>query len=356
MPTEKELQITYLITSLETGGAQTGLVRLLNMLPPDEYNVNVVSFIEGDKSLIEELPSHVETNVIDITTKHQVYKLIPTLFEANKSDLLVCSLYHATIVGRISSILGDTPVINWQHNERFNNTLRKAIYQLTNPLASDIIADSTAVKGMLLSEFSLSSSDVHVVPIAGVDMETYRPKGSHSESEKVTVGTLGTLTKQKNHEVVLEIAEIFESSGVEFVVAGDGPRREELELTVSKRNIDNIRFEGYVQEPWRFLQSLDVYFQPSLYEGLCITVIEAMACGLPVVGSDVGGISQTVEHGRTGFIANPEDIDSFTDYLRKLISDPELRTEMGEASRDRVEERYSANSLVKKFCAIVDQY
>lgn len=356
MPAEEVLQITYLISSLETGGAQTGLVRLLNVLSPDKYDVKVIAFTDGDKSLVEELPSHVETNVLGITRKYEVYKLIPTLFDIHKSDILVCSLYHATIVGRILGTLGDTPVVNWQHNEQFKNEVRKGIYHLTNPLASEILADSTAVREMLLSEFSISPNDVHVVPIAGVDMETYRPKESHSESEKVTVGTLGTLTRQKNHEAVLEMAKEFEGSGVEFAIAGDGPRREELELTVSKQNIGNIRFEGYVQKPWRFLQSLDVYFQPSLYEGLCITVIEAMACELPVVGSDVGEISRTVEHGKTGFIAPPEDRDAFEDYLQRLVSNPDRRTEMGEAARNRVEERYSADSLRQKFCAVIEKY
>jgi glycosyltransferase involved in cell wall biosynthesis len=137
----------------------------------------------------------------------------------------------------------------------------------------------------------------------------------------------------------------------EFHVIGDGPLRDELCALASDHAPNSVTFHGE-RPPDKipsFLNKLDVYFQPSRREGLCITVIEAMACGLPVVGSNAGGISESVVHGETGLLASADDIDKHCEHLRTLGEDDALRQQYGRASRLRVEECYSAEALREKF-------
>jgi glycosyltransferase involved in cell wall biosynthesis len=127
--------------------------------------------------------------------------------------------------------------------------------------------------------------------------------------------------------------------------------QKKLEETVKLEIPENIEFEQDLTEKELIeeLKSSDIYFQPSKWEGLCITVLEAMSCELPVVASSVGGIKDTVIHGETGYKAEPESVEEFCDYIKELSEKPERRKEFGIKGRERVKEKYSAKILKKEF-------
>jgi len=336
--------LVYLLSSLETGGAQTGMFRLLEGLAADEFDVLVVPLQVADETLMERLPAHVSLHDLGIDNKYRLGKLRPLWSLLSTADILVCSLFHATIVGRVLGRLQTVPtVVNWHHNEQFQGAYRRQLYARTNRFVDMILADSAAVERALRREFG-AEVPVSTVPIAGIDIDSYPPV-SHSETAPLTVGTLGTLTPQKNHREVLTVAA--EMPDISFHIAGDGPLRAELEQEAA--SLPNMQFRGYVADVPAFLSEVDVYFQPSLFEGLCITVIEAMAAGLPVVGSDVGGISDSVAHGETGYLADPADTRSFIECIDRLRQHPDQRQAFGMAGREYVQRNYSRERLVDAF-------
>jgi glycosyltransferase involved in cell wall biosynthesis len=148
---------------------------------------------------------------------------------------------------------------------------------------------------------------------------------------------------------MIELARRFTDTNVDFEIAGSGPLLEQCRQEVQDAEVDNITFRGFVDDLPAFLRNGDVYVQPSTSEGLCVTVPEAMACGLPVVGSAVGGIPESVVEGETGYLVDPHDVEGFESRIRELLEDAPQRDRFGRRGRDRVEERYSQRVLVGEF-------
>lgn len=145
-----------------------------------------------------------------------------------------------------------------------------------------------------------------------------------------------------------------EYPGLRLEIAGSGPQREELETEIRQLRLDHqIQLLGWKQD-LRHLREWDIFAMPSLDEGLPISALEAMAEGLPVVATTIGGLPELVENGHTGLLVPPQDVEALAKALRRLISDPKLRRSMGSAGRNRVVEQFSVRSMVAKIESIYD--
>jgi glycosyltransferase involved in cell wall biosynthesis len=219
---------------------------------------------------------------------------------------------------------------------------------LTAGFSDVVLADSEPVAEMLISDLELDENLVHTVPLAGIDLERYTPV-THCDSTEITVGTIGRLSEQKNITTVLDVAGRFHASNVQFEIAGDGELYEKLQAQIDGRNLTNVSLLGFVTDVPAFIADLDIYFQPSLWEGLCITVLEAMATRLPVVGSDVGGIGRNIEDGESGYLYEPDDVDGFVSGIERLRTNPGLRQRFGDHGREIVGESFTQDVLVREF-------
>jgi glycosyltransferase involved in cell wall biosynthesis len=348
-----EYDILYIINSLDIGGAEIGMCRLLDGLDQTEYNVIVVS-LSGCNTIIEKkLPPWVR--IIDLQLPSYPNRITRLISLIQNADIIVGSLFYSVLIARAIGWLNrDVTVATWQHNTRFKNKNRKRLYGLTNRFTDVLLADSEPVADFLADNFPNSSSKIHVVPIAGIQLEKYSVV-NHSRTQNITVGTVGTLTKQKNHSAVLDVAASFPENEVSFEIAGDGKLRDKLLEEKQTRGLSNVTIRGMVHDIPEFLSKLDIYFQPSLYEGLCITVLEAMAAGLPVVGSNVGGINRNVIDNGNGYLYRPNDIEGYHSGIQKLAGNPELRTKFGQRSRTIVAENFTQDLLVSKFRKAIDE-
>jgi len=343
-------RLTYLITGLQFGGANIGMVRLLSELSPEEFDVTVVSVTTTSDDVVPMLPDHITLHKLDAESKFALHELLPLVRILRETDILVCSLFHATAVGTtLGRVLNVPTMIAWHHNTNHpnRNGLRNRIYRYAYRANDRILADSVAVERLLIDDFDIDQSKISIVPIAGVDTERFRPGTSQSTNSGVTdVVTVGRLTEQKGYRDLLTCAERL-GSAYHFHIVGTGPER----ATLEREAPSNVSIEGKIASDQLpdFLGRADIYFQPSKWEGLCMTVIEAMACGLPVVASAVGGITESTVRGETGFLCEPEDVDCFCTRIRQLGNDSDLRREMGQNGRERVIERYSADVLADAF-------
>jgi glycosyltransferase involved in cell wall biosynthesis len=200
---------------------------------------------------------------------------------------------------------------------------------------------------MLIEECDISSTNISQLPIAGIDTHRFAPRCLENNTKSIiSIGTIARLVEQKGLFNLLRCAEML-GGQYQFEIIGQGEQHDELE----RRAPDNVSFLGSVpdSELPKQLREFDIYFQPSKHEGLCMTAIEAMACGLPVVASSVGGITESVVPGETGYLCEAGDIECFCNRLQQLRADPDLRNEMGAAGRHRVQTRYSQAVLVDRF-------
>ena len=347
-------KLTYLITGTQYGGATIGMVRLLSGLDPEEFDITVVAIAETEEGIVPKIPDHVTFKRLGLSKKYSVHRLLPLVSILRQTEILICSGFHAAAVGSpLGRMLCVPQILVWQHNTNYQSQVREQIFKRTYELSDLVLADSQAVKEMLQKQFDISPRKISVLPIAGVDTTRFCPgdKG-HSEQckEQTEVITIGRLVEQKGYFDLIECARRV-GAEFQFQVIGTGKLREELEQEAP----ENVTFLGHVDDDvlLNTLSSGDIYFQPSKHEGLCMTVIEALSCELPVVASSVGGITESVVSGETGYLCNPGDIDCFCENLRKLGSDDKLRLNMGSEGRQQVVSKYSQSALVSEFCATV---
>ncbi len=166
-----------------------------------------------------------------------------------------------------------------------------------------------------------------VIPNYGSD-----PVGSRRErSDCLTVLTMGHVISYKNPETWLVVATNLTHrypGRVRFLWAGAGDSLRVMRQ--QSTGLQDISFVGFVDEPNRLYEEADIYFQPSVWESQGISVVEAMAYGLPCVVSSAGGLPESVEDGLNGFIRDPYDTSGFTDAIAELIDSPEKRAWLGQ--------------------------
>lgn len=347
--TTDQTELVYIINSLHVGGAEIGLCRLLNGLDPAQYDVTVVSLGGFSQSLVDEFPAWVRIvnlrmrSGIGVPTIRELYSIVRT------ADVIVGSLIHSSMVARAAKIVNPTATIaTWHHADQFKTDLRRQAFRWTARLSDVIVADSDPVAEMLISDLGLDRDLVYRVPIAGINLEEYAPV-THQGSTEITVGSVGRLSEPKNYKTVLDVAEQIQGSNIQFKIAGNGELYGELQAQIKERGLMNVSLLGLVEDIPTFLTDIDIYFQPSLWEGLCITVLEAMAAGLPVVGSNVGGIGRNVEEGVSGFLYESDDVDGFVSGIETLAQGPALRQKFGERGREIVKKDFTQEVLVKQF-------
>jgi glycosyltransferase involved in cell wall biosynthesis len=166
---------------------------------------------------------------------------------------------------------------------------------------------------------------------------------------------VGRLEPVKGAQYFVRAAGELKRAGADahFFVAGTGSRESRLrELAMAHGLDDDLVFLGNVSPVEPLLARTDVLVMPSLSEGLPIVALEAMALETPVVGSGAGGISEVVEDGRTGLLVEPQDVAALVASVSDLLADPERASAMGRAGRARVEERFTAEGMVRAYLGL----
>jgi glycosyltransferase involved in cell wall biosynthesis len=204
------------------------------------------------------------------------------------------------------------------------------------------------------------------IPVAvipnGVDAEYFSPAPMRDRDPDSNVRVLfvGRFTAQKNLPVLLEaVADLRRDSGCRFVidVVGDGPLRDEWTRIGRNLRLDEvIHWHGWLSkdELRELYRQADCFANPSLYEGMPNTVLEAMACGLPVIASDIGGNDALVKHGGNGFLFSLEQPEGLREALRAFAQDAELRRRMGDAGRRRVVSEFSWESVASCYVELIE--
>ncbi len=223
--------------------------------------------------------------------------------------------------------------------------------------ADNIIAVSHAVKEDITHYPEVDESKITVIH-NGVDTSFFRPVDDGMREELASgydnvILFLGRLIKQKGVEYLLRgMPEILqEHPSTVLLITGKGKSKPVLEKMVRKLGLqENVKFTGFVPEerlPALYSAS-DVYVLPSLWEVLPISLLEALACGVPLVASNAGGNPEIVEHERNGYVFRMRDVDSMVRYINTLLSDKSLRRRMGAESRRIAEEKFEWNIIADK--------
>jgi glycosyltransferase involved in cell wall biosynthesis len=326
------------------GGAENAMFMLLGSLDRAEWEPTL---------LLEEAPEveplaarAAELRVpLGLTGARRVPALVrllrrhrPDVFHAHMSSPVACKwALAAAVLARVPAVLGSVQVGAYQPD-------RSSYWQL-RALARGVgryLAVSREIAAELVEELGWPAEKVEVVYNA-VDVERaavpappgLRGQLGGSETRSLVL-TPARLNAQKGHDALLEA--VAGVPGALFLLAGDGPERERLEARAAELGVaERVRFLGRREDVPQLLAACDVFCLPSLYEGSSLAVLEAMAAGIPIVSSAIGGTEELIEDGRSGLLVPPGDAPALAAALRRLLEDPRLREQLAEQARERVD-------------------
>lgn len=362
------MRVLHIITDTNIGGAGRYLLNLL-VQPAFRQMEVLVACPDGDlgKRLDNTRIKRIPISGRDVSFSFPLVFELARIMKEEKPDLVHT---HSSLSGRIAAKLAKVPVVYTKHNlvripspsgrvppkagpfERLLNDLGARL------LSDGVIAVSEGVYNELL-ESGLKKKYVHCVQ-NGIDLTPYRPLDLLRKRELQTgliVGTVARLHRQKALEVLLESAKIVLTSfpQTRFLIAGTGPLEGSIKASIADMKLEPyVKMVGFVEDVPAFLSALDVYALSSDYEGLPLAVLEAMAAGLPIVSTAVGGVPEAVIDGHNGFLVPRRDSRLLAQSIVRLGIDPGLAASMGKASRERMETLFDARIMAEKTATVYE--
>lgn len=258
------------------------------------------------------------------------------------------------------------PGISWFFGNRFVDAVGKIYTQTLGKLIFSY-CDKLVVLSNNLAEDSksvgISSKKVCVIP-NGINFNQFSPevdgtdirkKLSIADDEKVIL-FVGRLSLVKRVDILIDVTKRLSKEGlrVKAVIVGDGEYRDYYHKLAEPAN--NIIFTGPVShsEIQKYFAMADVFMLPSLSEGLPNVLLEVAACAKPIVATNTGGISDIVIHGKTGFLVDQGDPDTFIEYIRLILSDEELSKKLGNNAYEHVRKEFDWSVIIKKYKQIYE--
>jgi glycosyltransferase involved in cell wall biosynthesis len=362
---KKRIKILYLITGLKIGGAEMVLCDLLKGLDKTMFEPLVVSIIP-----ITEIGQRIKKLGIPVLSLNVKFKYNPSvffrlisIFKKENPQILHSHLFHAIFLGRVVGRICKVPIIiSSIHSEYVGGFLRNRLLQITAKLDDVVTIVSQKAKEKMVEARAISARKTIVI-YNGIDINRFkfqdrkkreknRKELNLKESNKVLI-SVGRLFEAKGYPYLIEAIKILKKKYPEIVllVLGEGEKRIELEKQIRENNLTkNIFLLGQKNNVSLYLNASDVFVLASLWEGFGLVTAEAMACSLPVVATNVGGIPEIVKDRHSGFLVeskNPLALAKKIDYVLNLS--PEIRRKMGEAGRKIVEEKFLLKRMVKNY-------
>ncbi len=208
----------------------------------------------------------------------------------------------------------------------------------------------------LLSLGVISESNSTIIPSDGVDVELFRPSRSQTiKRQSPIVFMAGRLLRDKGVMEFLEAAEIINSEDVEarFWIAGEqdpgNPSSISTEIVEKYKEKEFIRFLGHRDDMPELLREVDIAVLPSYHEGIPVFLLEAAASGLPLIGTDIEGCRMVIEDGVNGYLVPKKSAIELAHTIKKMLSHPELREDMGQRSRTIVKDRFNKEKIIGDF-------
>lgn len=271
---------------------------------------------------------------------------------ARRVQIVHCFEFYSNVLGVLAARAARVPAIIASQRDLGN--LRpwheQRIHSAMLRLATDVLVNSDATAERLAGTHAARVGRLSVIR-NGVDLGRFRPADSRSPSAGgLTVGTLANLRPEKGLLQLVEAAALVrqQAPGVRFSIWGEGPLRPTLEARIRSLGLtDTVRLHGSTREPEKALQQCDLFVLPSLSEASSNVLLEAMASGLPVVTTRIGGNPGLIDDRRTGLLVPAGEPQALAAAIGELLGSPALASQVARAARARALAEFGMNRMIE---------
>lgn len=353
------LRICQLITELRPAGAERCVYELSRRLDPNRFSVHVAALRGG--AVADWLKrAGIGVTVLNVRGKLDVAALarLANLLRRERFDLLHTHLFHADLAGRIAArMAGVANLVHTVHVAEARFRLwQYAWSRMTANWCDRIVCVSQAVRDHHARKSHLPLWRYEVI-YNGIDADAYSPNPQRREElrnrwgvggDEILVAFVGRLNFQKNLPMLLEAFRRIRRSrnDIHLVVAGDGPESPKLETFIHENASYRAICLGQTDDIAGVLAAADIFAMPSRWEGFGLAAAEAMAAGLPVIGTKVPGLTELIEEGVSGLLIDSEDTAALTAAISQLADDRDERVRLGSTGQKRIKERFSIEANI----------
>jgi glycosyltransferase involved in cell wall biosynthesis len=365
----RRIRVVQVLATGSNGGAQEHLYSLVTRMDPVRYDVSVVSLSPG--SAVRKLQrAGIPCLVIDEVDDAIAVGALAAHLSEVRADVVHAHMYRAeTVATRAVLALQEIGhrrpyLVSTVHSSRVRHESDKDVLRELTPHMDRLIAVSRAIDRKIRDE-GRATIPVDLI-YNGVDLDRYDhqeacctlPEEYGMEPGSQIVGVIARLEPEKGHPTLLEAwpRVLRAVPDTYLLIVGEGSKRDALEAQASGLRIAHrVVFTGRRDDVPAVTAALDVAVLPSYREAQGLTILEAMALSRPVVASNVGGIPEMIEDGRTGLLVPPHDADALADAIIRLLLNHPLADTLGRAGHDMVHDRFCIELMVTAIQSIYDE-
>jgi len=352
-----KINIVHIVEDLKTGGLEKVIASIVTGLDHEKFNLRVWCLARGGDIFDELKIKGLEIENLEMKSPKNPLFLIKLWkkFKINKIDIVHTHGYTATTIGRLTAFFAGVKVIIAHIHSTYYNYNKKQliIEKIFSLFTNKIICCSKAVAGFVRENEKIDLRKIQVI-YNGIDLHKFEVVSSvkNHENKRFTIGCVASLVEHKGHKYLLEAAKevlIALPDKVRFMLVGDGVLRQQLEDQARSLGISEyVSFMGNVTNVEALISTFDIAVLASCErEGLGLALLEAMAGGIPVIGTNVGGIPEIIENKKNGLLVKPYDSKSIAQAIILMCSDWPRTKNMGDKARLTVEKKFSKEIMLK---------
>ena len=383
--TKKKIKILHLVQSLGVGGAEILLLNYIKAFGTTRYKHFVYCFeLSGPlKSEIEKLGIHVRIGPYRDSIKKPVKFILSIVIlicdlckfiKNRRINIIQSHLGHAnqlgTIVGKILGIPAFPTVHNTMafEDERRKRDLRiyviRVVDEIVYRIADKVIAVSDEIKEIIMKTFRLDDSKILVLKNGIIwDKDTIKPAKLepefHLKPDTTILISVGSLTYQKAYDVLIRAIANLTKEGYDNIlvlIVGEGEERLGLESLIQEMKLERwIKLLGLKKNVISLLKASDIFVMPSRYEGLSIAMIEAMACGLPIVASDAPGLNIYIKNNKSGLLFPVGDYKALSQCIKQVLTNKTLQKNFSYEVKNYFKKEFDLHHNIQPFELLIQK-
>jgi len=363
--------IVHVVEDLRIGGLERVIQTIVMGLDKGKYLVEVWCLAEGGEVADELSEQGIPVKVLGMKSYYNPRRILElaVLLQEAEVDLIHSHGYFASTFARLAGLkAGRVAMVRHMHTTDHRFSPRNMRIEALLSLYTDqVICVSQAVETFAVETLGIPAIRTCVIyntayakrnGSQGAGLEKRRAELG-IEADDFVIVTLASLKRNKGHEVLLHAARQLRQQHprIKFLVVGDGPLRGELNAEAKQLGLaGHVAFTGLQNDVSPYLEMAHALVLPTLFrEGLSVALIEGASAGLPLVGSNLGGIPEVIEHQENGFLVRPGDAADLAAAIGQLIANPDLRARMGRASRKIYKNRFSQGIIVRRIENLYDR-
>lgn len=357
------LNILHVISKLDVGGAENLVLSYVKNIDHSTFTATLCCISHAGKMAPEFEKLGVQIISLGLMKKKgwdsDIIRSLEEVIKNNSIDIVHTHLYHANIYGSLAASRCRIPsFMSIQNTYSHHKLHRRILNWYVSKRVKKVIVGSDDIKNDVVKYDWIRENKIEVINNC-IDLDKASANVSRAQVrdelslpyDAVVLGTIGRLEEQKGHSFLIRALSRMSDSSNNFylILIGEGKKKQELQALVDELSLqEKVLFLGTRSDIGNLLAAMDIFIMPSLWEGLSLAMLTAMAAEIPVIATDVGGVRKVLGEDEYGLVIAPGEPDSIVTAIESVLNDKASSQQRVADAKRLVYEKYSDHAMVKK--------